>query len=347
MDFNDLLNMMIEHQASDLFVTAEVEPSMKINGQIMPVAKTKLSGEVVGQLVNSIMSDKQRKEFADTRECNFAIMNKDKTARFRVSAFQQRDEPGMILRRIETVIPTPEQLKLPPILKDLAMTKRGIIIFVGATGTGKSTSLASLIGYRNQNSKGHIITIEDPIEFVHQSKKALVNQRELHQHTHSFANALKSALREDPDVILVGEMRDPETIGLALTAAETGHLVFGTLHTTGAAKTVDRIVDVFPAGEKEMVRSMLSESLRAVISQTLLKTKDGSGRVAAHEIMLSTPAVRNLIRENKIAQIGSVMQTGQQHGMQTLDQCLQNLVRRNQISIDMARSKASNPDLIN
>ena len=203
-----------------------------------------------------------------------------------------------------------------------------------------------MINYINETQPAHILTIEDPIEFVHQSKKALINQRELHEHTHSFANALRSSLREDPDVILVGEMRDPETIGLALTAAETGHLVFGTLHTTGAAKTVDRIVDVFPAGEKEMVRSMLSESLRAVISQTLLKTKDGSGRVAA-QIMLSTPAVRNLIRENKIAQIGSVMQTGQQHGMQTLDQCLQNLVRRNQISVDMARSKASNPDLIN
>ena len=201
-----------------------------------------------------------------------------------------------------------------------------------------------MIDYINNNHPAHILTIEDPIEFVHQSKKALINQRELHEHTHSFANALRSALREDPDVILVGEMRDPETIGLALTAAETGHLVFGTLHTTGAAKTVDRIVDVFPAGEKEMVRSMLSESLRAVISQTLLKTRDGSGRVAAHEILISTPAVRNLIRENKIAQIGSVLQTGQNSGMQTLDQCLQGLVRQNRISLEMARSKAQNPD---
>ena len=255
--------------------------------------------------------------------------------------------PAAVFRTIPSTVLTLEQLNAPKVFEKISDTPRGLVLVTGPTGSGKSTTLAAMINYINENHPAHILTIEDPIEFVHQSKKALVNQRELHEHTHSFANALRSALREDPDVILVGEMRDPETIGLALTAAETGHLVFGTLHTTGAAKTVDRIVDVFPAGEKEMVRSMLSESLRAVISQTLLKTKDGSGRVAAHEIMLSTPAVRNLIRENKIAQIGSVMQTGQQHGMQTLDQCLQNLVRRNQISIDMARSKASNPDLIN
>ena len=204
-----------------------------------------------------------------------------------------------------------------------------------------------MIDYINDHQAGHILTIEDPIEFVHQSKKCLVNQRELGEHTHSFANALRSALREDPDIILVGEMRDPETIGLALTAAETGHLVFGTLHTTSAAKTIDRVIDVFPAAEKEMVRSMLSESLRAVISQTLLKTKDGKGRVAAHEIMISTPAIRNLIRENKVAQMNSTIQTGQNFGMQTLDQCLQDLVRRNIISLDVARAKAQNPDMIN
>ena len=250
----------------------------------------------------------------------------------------------MVLRRINQEIPEMESLGLPAKLKDLSLSPRGLLILAGPTGSGKSTTLAAMINYINETQPAHILTIEDPIEFVHQSKKALVNQRELHQHTHSFANALRSALREDPDVILVGEMRDPETIGLALTAAETGHLVFGTLHTTGAAKTVDRIVDVFPAGEKEMVRSMLSESLRAVISQTLLKTRDGNGRVAAHEILISTPAVRNLIRENKIAQINSALQTGQAHGMQTLDQALQTLVRQGTISPDVARSKAQNSD---
>lgn len=239
---------------------------------------------------------------------------------------------------------TLEDLKAPRIFQKIADHPRGLVLVTGPTGSGKSTTLAAMINYINDTQPSHILTIEDPIEFVHQSKKALVNQRELHQHTHSFANALRSALREDPDVILIGEMRDPETISLALTAAETGHLVFGTLHTTGAAKTVDRIVDVFPAGEKEMVRSMLSESLRAVISQTLLKTRDGNGRVAAHEILISTPAVRNLIRENKIAQINSTLQTGQTHGMQTLDQSLQALVRQGVISPDVARSKGQHVD---
>ena len=297
-------------------------------------------------MITDVMNDNQRKIFQQNLETDFSF-ELPNIARFRVNAFMSNRGPAAVFRTIPSTVLTLEQLQAPKVFEKISDTPRGLVLVTGPTGSGKSTTLAAMINYINENHPAHILTIEDPIEFVHQSKKALVNQRELHQHTHSFANALKSALREDPDVILVGEMRDPETIGLALTAAETGHLVFGTLHTTGAAKTVDRIVDVFPAGEKEMVRSMLSESLRAVISQTLLKTKDGSGRVAAHEIMLSTPAVRNLIRENKIAQIGSVMQTGQQHGMQTLDQCLQNLVRRNQISVDMARSKASNPDLIN
>ena len=230
------------------------------------------------------------------------------------------------------------------IFRKISDVPRGLVLVTGPTGSGKSTTLAAMINYINETQPAHILTIEDPIEFVHQSKRSLINQRELHQHTHSFANALRSALREDPDVILVGEMRDPETIGLALTAAETGHLVFGTLHTTGAAKTVDRIVDVFPAGEKEMVRSMLSESLTAVISQTLLKTRDGNGRVAAHEILISNPAVRNLIRENKIAQINSVLQTGQASGMQTLDQSLQSLVRQGMITPEVARKRAQNSE---
>ena len=319
---------------------------IRVHGDVRRINLPAANQEQVFDMITDVMNDNQRKIFQQNLETDFSF-ELPNIARFRVNAFMSNRGPAAVFRTIPSTVLTLEQLQAPKVFEKISDTPRGLVLVTGPTGSGKSTTLAAMINYINENHPAHILTIEDPIEFVHQSKKALVNQRELHQHTHSFANALKSALREDPDVILVGEMRDPETIGLALTAAETGHLVFGTLHTTGAAKTVDRIVDVFPAGEKEMVRSMLSESLRAVISQTLLKTKDGSGRVAAHEIMLSTPAVRNLIRENKIAQIGSVMQTGQQHGMQTLDQCLQNLVRRNQISVDMARSKASNPDLIN
>ena len=318
----------------------------RVHGDVRRINLPAANQEQVFDMITDVMNDNQRKIFQQNLETDFSF-ELPNIARFRVNAFMSNRGPAAVFRTIPSTVLTLEQLQAPKVFEKISDTPRGLVLVTGPTGSGKSTTLAAMINYINENHPAHILTIEDPIEFVHQSKKALVNQRELHEHTHSFANALKSALREDPDVILVGEMRDPETIGLALTAAETGHLVFGTLHTTGAAKTVDRIVDVFPAGEKEMVRSMLSESLRAVISQTLLKTKDGSGRVAAHEIMLSTPAVRNLIRENKIAQIGSVMQTGQQYGMQTLDQCLQNLVRRNQISVDMARSKASNPDLIN
>jgi len=251
-----------------------------------------------------------------------------------------------VFRTIPSKILTLEELNAPAIFKEIADTPRGIVLVTGPTGSGKSTTLAAIIDYINENEMGHILTVEDPIEFVHQSKKSLINQREVGPHTLSFQNALRSALREDPDVILVGEMRDLETIRLALSAAETGHLVFGTLHTSSAAKTVDRIIDVFPAAEKEMVRSMLSESLRSVISQTLCKTKDEQGRVAAHEIMIGTPAIRNLIRENKVAQMYSAIQTGQNLGMQTLDQNLQDLVRRNIISAAEGRGKAANKDSI-
>lgn len=294
-------------------------------------------------MIYDIMNDHQRKTYEENKECDFSF-EVPGVARFRVNAFVQNRGAAAVMRTIPSKVLSLEQLNAPPIFKDIAQNPRGIVLVTGPTGSGKSTTLAGMIDYINDNDYGHILTVEDPIEFVHQSKKCLINQRELGPHTLSFANALKSALREDPDVVLVGEMRDLETIRLALTAAETGHLVFGTLHTSSAAKTIDRVVDVFPAAEKEMVRAMLSESLRAVISQTLCKTKDGSGRVAAHEIMVGTPAIRNLIRENKIAQMYSAIQTGQQFGMKTLDQDLKVLVEKQIISREEAKSKASNKD---
>ena len=294
-------------------------------------------------MVYDIMNDGQRKFYEENLECDFsfAIPN---LARFRVNAFVQQRGAGAVFRTIPSKVLSLEDLKAPKVFVEIANQPRGVVLVTGPTGSGKSTTLAAIVDHINSNEQGHILTVEDPIEFVHESKKCLINQREVGPHTLSFANALRSALREDPDIILVGEMRDLETIRLALTAAETGHLVFGTLHTSSAAKTIDRIIDVFPAEEKEMMRSMLSESLRAVISQTLLKTKDGSGRAAAHEIMVGTPAIRNLIRENKVAQMYSAIQTGAQLGMQTLDQNLQDLVKRNIVSVEDARGKAMNKD---
>jgi twitching motility protein PilT len=289
------------------------------------------------------MNDHQRKAYEEILEVDFSF-EIPSLARFRVNAFNQQNGAAAVFRTIPSKVLTLEDLNAPAIFKEISDQPRGVVLVTGPTGSGKSTTLAAMIDYINENVYSHILTIEDPIEFVHQSKKCLINQREVGPHTMSFANALRSALREDPDVILVGEMRDLETIRLALTAAETGHLVFGTLHTSSAAKTIDRIVDVFPAAEKEMVRSMLSESLRAVIAQTLLKTKDGTGRVAAHEIMIGTPAIRNLIRENKVAQMYSSIQTGGNLGMQTLDQCLLDLVRRNIVAIGEARPRAQNKD---
>ena len=343
MQITDLLAFGVKNKASDLHLSAGLPPMIRVHGDIRRINLPEMSSEEVGQMITSVMNDQQRKLYQQNMETDFAF-ELPNVARFRVNAFTSNRGPAAVFRTVPSTVLTLEDLKAPRIFQKIADHPRGLVLVTGPTGSGKSTTLAAMINYINDTQPSHILTIEDPIEFVHQSKKALVNQRELHQHTHSFANALRSALREDPDVILIGEMRDLETISLALTAAETGHLVFGTLHTTGAAKTVDRIVGVFPAGEKEMVRSMLSESLRAVISQTLLKTRDGNGRVAAHEILISTPAVRNLIRENKIAQINSTLQTGQTHGMQTLDQSLQALVRQGVISPDVARSKGQHVD---
>ncbi len=315
---------------------------IRVDGDVRRINIPAMDHSQVQGMVYDIMNDKQRKDFEEHLETDFSFEIPD-TARFRVNAFNQNRGCGAVFRTIPSEILTLEQLGAPKIFEEMASFPRGIVLVTGPTGSGKSTTLAGMVDYKNENELGHILTIEDPIEFVHQSKKCLINQREVHRDTVGFAAALRSALREDPDVILVGEMRDQETISLALTAAETGHLVFGTLHTSSAAKTVDRIIDVFPAAEKSMVRSMLSESLRAVVSQTLLKKRSG-GRAAAHEIMVGTPAIRNLIREDKVAQMYSAIQTGQQHGMQTLDQNLKDLVAKGVVDLAEARKKAANPD---
>jgi twitching motility protein PilT len=316
---------------------------IRVHGDVRRINLPALEHKDVHSMIYDIMNDAQRKTYEENLEADFSFAIPG-LARFRVNAFVQQRGAAAVMRTIPTKVLTLEELNAPKVFTTIAEYPRGLVLVTGPTGSGKSTTLAAMINYINENEYGHILTMEDPIEFVHESKKCLVNQREVGPHTLSFANALRSSTREDPDTILVGEMRDLETIRLALTGAETGHLVFATLHTSSAAKTIDRIVDVFPAAEKEMVRAMLSESLRAVISQALLKTKDGSGRVAAHEIMIGTPAIRNLIRENKVAQMYSSIQTGQQYGMQTLDQNLQELVKRNVVTMAEARSYAANKD---
>ena len=344
MDLTELLAFVVKNKASDLHLSSGLPPMIRVHGDVRRINVPPLEHREVHAMIYDIMNDGQRKFYEENLECDFSFAVPN-LARFRVNAFVQQRGAAAAFRTVPSKVLTLEDLKAPKIFQDISEYPRGIVLVTGPTGSGKSTTLAAMINHVNENEYGHILTIEDPIEFVHESKKCLINQREVGPHTLSFANALRSALREDPDVILVGEMRDLETIRLALTGAETGHLVFGTLHTSSAAKTIDRVVDVFPAAEKEMVRAMLSESLRAVISQMLLKTKDGSGRVAAHEIMIGTPAIRNLIRENKIAQMYSAIQTGAQLGMQTLDQNLQEMVRRNIVSAAEARGKAQNKDI--
>lgn len=343
MDIAELLAFSVKYKASDLHLSAGLPPMIRVDGDIRRVNLPALEHPEVHALIYDIMDDKQRKDYEEFLEVDFSFEIPG-LARFRVNAFNQDRGAAAVFRTIPSEVLSMEELECPKIFSDLVNTPRGLILVTGPTGSGKSTTLAAMVDHKNDTEYGHILTIEDPIEFVHQSKKCLVNQREVHKNTHGFAEALRSALREDPDIILVGELRDLETIRLAMTAAETGHLVFGTLHTSSAAKTIDRIIDVFPAGEKPMIRSMLSESLRAVISQTLLK-RVGGGRVACHEIMVGTPAIRNLIREDKVAQMYSAIQTGQSSGMITLDQALQGLVKKGVVAKQDAAIKAVNKDL--
>jgi twitching motility protein PilT len=342
-DITQLLGFSVKNNASDLHLSAGVPPMIRVDGDVKRINMPALAHKEVHAMIYDIMNDKQRKDFEEFLETDFSF-EVPKLARFRVNAFNQSRGAGAVFRTIPSEIQTLEDLGAPAVFRDISMYPRGLVLVTGPTGSGKSTTLAAMIDYVNQQRPDHIITIEDPIEFVHESKRSLINQREVHRDTLGFNEALRSALREDPDVVLIGEMRDLETIRLALTAAETGHLVFGTVHTSSAAKTIDRVVDVFPAAEKEMVRSMLSESLRAVISQALLK-KIGGGRIAAHEIMIGTPAIRNLIREGKIAQMYSAIQTGQNAGMHTLDQNLQELLAKGKISKEEARYRATNKDI--
>lgn len=342
MNLDDLLTFAVRNNASDLHLSAGLPPMIRVDGDIRRINLPALEHKEVHSLVYDIMNDKQRKDYDEFLECDFSF-EVPKLARFRVNAFNQNRGAGAVFRTIPTKILSLEDLGCSNVFREMVEVPRGLILVTGPTGSGKSTTLAAMIDYKNKTEHGHILTVEDPIEFVHESHKSLINQREVHRDTLGFNEALRSALREDPDVILVGEMRDLETIRLALTAAETGHLVFGTLHTSSAPKTIDRIIDVFPAGEKSLVRSMLSESLQAVISQTLLK-KIGGGRIAAWEIMIGTPAIRNLIREDKVAQMYSSIQTGNAYGMQTLDQHLLQLVKSGLVNRQDAMAKAKNPE---
>jgi|TARA_R110001583_G_scaffold24486_4_gene89413 twitching motility protein PilT len=342
MDITELLAFSAKQNASDLHLSAGLPPMIRVDGDVRRINLPPLEHREVHSLIYEIMNDRQRRDFEEFLETDFSF-DVPGVARFRVNAFNHNRGAGGVFRTIPSKVLSMDDLGMGQVFKDISMLPRGLVLVTGPTGSGKSTTLAAMIDYINDNKFDHILTIEDPIEFVHESKKCLINQREVHRDTHGFNEALRSALREDPDIILVGELRDLETIRLALTAAETGHLVFGTLHTTSAAKTIDRVVDVFPGDEKSMVRSMLSESLQGVISQTLLKKPEG-GRVAAHEIMIGTPAIRNLIREDKVAQMYSAIQSGAALGMQTMDQCLKNMLAKRLINRDAARLKARFPE---
>ncbi len=343
MDISELLAFSVKNKASDLHLSSGLPPMIRVHGDVRRINLPPLEHKDVHAMIYDIMNDHQRKHFDETFDVDFSF-DLPGLARFRVNAFMQERGASAVLRTIPSRVLSLEELNAPKSFAEFSLRPRGLVLVTGPTGSGKSTTLAAMVDHVNNNVHGHVLTIEDPIEFVHEPRKCVINQREVGPHTLSFANALRASLREDPDVILVGELRDLETIRLALTGAETGHLVFGTLHTSSAAKTIDRIVDVFPAAEKDMVRAMVSESLVAVIAQSLLKLKDGSGRVAAHEIMVGTPAIRNLIRENKLAQMYSMIQTGSQFGMQTLDQCMLDLVRRNVITHAEARTYAKIPE---
>lgn len=344
MDFDKLLQLMVKQNGSDLFITADVPPSMKVNGQILPIGKTALTPQQTMSLVTSIMTDKQKEEFAETNECQFAIADKGQTARFRVSAFIQRDMAGMVLRKIETQIPSVEDLNLPPILKELAMKKRGIILLVGATGTGKSTTLAAMMGHRNANSRGHIITIEDPIEYVHEHKGCIVTQREVGIDTLSFEAGLKNTLRQAPDVILIGEIRNREVMSYAIQYAETGHLVFATLHANNANQAIDRIIHFFEADRHSQLFMDLSLNLRAVIAQQLIPTPDGKGRRAAIEILLNTQLIGDYIRKGEVHEIKPVMKRSRDIGMQTFDQALFDLYESGEITYQDAIKHADSPN---
>lgn len=336
MDITQLLAFVMQNNASDLHLSANNPPIVRVHGSMKRLKSDELTSDAIRAMLYSIMTDEQRADYEKNFEIDFAISFGEK-ARFRVNAFTNRNGAAAVLRTIPSVVPTMDELELPPVIKRFAELEKGIILVTGATGSGKSTTLASIINHINENMSKHILTIEDPVEFFHSSKKSLVNHRELGTDTKSFTKALKSALREDPDVILVGEMRDHETISLALTAAETGHLVLGTLHANTAAKTIDRIIDVFPAGEKEMVRAMLAGSLQGIIAQQLLKKPEGKGRIGAFEILVGTSAVRNLIRENQIPQLYSMIQTGSRYGMVTMEDAINNMLEEGIVDPESAR----------
>ena len=343
MDLVEPLSFVVKSKASDLHLSPGLPPMIRVNGEVRRLNQPPLGQKEVHAMIFDVMNDGQRKIYQETLECDFSFEVAN-LARFRVNVLVENRGTGAVLRTVPTRILSLEELNAPKVFRGIAELSRGLVLVTGATGSGKSTTLAALVDHVNETQYGHIITIEDPIEFVHTSKKCLVRQRELGPHTLSFANALRAAMREDPDVILVGELRDLDTITLALTAAETGHLVFGTLHTSSAAKTIDRIVDVFSPEEKDLVRTMLSESLQAVISQALVRTKDGTARIAAHEIMVCNSAIRAMIRDNKIAQIAGMLPAQREIGNQSLDQALQELVKKNLVSVAEARSIAVNKD---